>query len=186
MNSTRFVRNSGIFLCLVTLFFVTGCANRGGSYAGSSSGSNVETRRGQTMDVALEEMGTCLKSTPKGSKANCANQLYSRINSGLSDSEPDKAPSLTAVTKMHTLFSKFDRSEITSPQDMQNGMRQIFNELKIDIQRARHYSAAQQEMESRRQRQLFQEAQRLLAPTNSNVLTCRPAPGYAPGTSVCQ
>jgi hypothetical protein len=178
MNPTRFIRNYGVLLCLIALIFATGCA--------SSGGSNTGTHSGRQIDTALDDMGACLKSTPKGNKAQCANQLYMRINSGLSDSDPDKAPSLTAVTKMHTLFAKFDRGEITASQDMQNGMRQITNELTIDLQRARYYSAAQREMESRRQRQLFQEAQRLLSPTNSNLLTCRPAPGYSPGTAVCQ
>jgi hypothetical protein len=174
MNSTHFVRNSGLLLCFITLTLVSGCASR--------SGSNPN----RLIDAALQETGACLNRTPRGNKAQCASQLYTRINSGFSDSDSDKAPSLTAVTKMHTLFSKFDRGEITSTQEMQNGMRQISSELSLDLQRARYYSAAQREMESRRQRQLFQEAQRLLSPTTSNVLTCRPAPGYGPGTAVCQ
>jgi hypothetical protein len=174
MNSTRFVRNSGIFLCLITLFFAAGCASSGGSYSG------------RQIDAALQDMGACLKNTPKGNKSQCASQLYTRFNSGLSDSDPDKAPTLNAVTKMHRLFTRFDRGEITASEDMQNGMRQISNELKIDLQKARYYSAAQNEIESRRVRQMFQEAERLASPTNSNLRTCRPAPGYSPGTMVCQ
>jgi hypothetical protein len=87
---------------------------------------------------------------------------------------------------MHRLFAKYDRGEITSSEDMQNDMRQITQELTLDLQRAEYYSAAQNEIESRRQRQLFQEAQRLLSPTTSNLRTCQPAPGYSPGTMVCQ
>ena len=181
MNSTNFVRNSGFFLWLFTLMLVSGCASRSGSSASSHS-SNPH----RVIDVALEEMGACLKTIQKGHKALCANQLYTRINSGISDSDSDKAPSLTAVTKMHTLLTKFDRGEITAPQEMQNGMRQISSELSVDLQRARYYSAAHRQIESRRQRELFQEAQRLLSPTNSNLQTCRPAPGYGPGTMVCQ
>jgi len=170
-----------VLQAVVLTLVLTGCANRGGSNAGRQVSSPE-----RTIDLALEEMGNCLKSTPKGNKAQCANQLYSRINSGISDSDPDKAPGLTMVTKIYTLLSKFDRGEITSPQDMQNGMRQIVNETAMDAQRARYYSAAQGEMESRRQRQLFQDAQRLLAPVQSPVQTCTPAFGAPPGTLVCR
>jgi hypothetical protein len=178
MISTRFVRSSGIFLCLITLIFAAGCASRGGS--------NTATLSGRQIDVAMQNMKACLTSTPKGNKAQCASQLYTRLSSGLSDDDPGKAPSLTALTKMHRLFAKYDRGEITSSEDMQNDMRQITQELTLDLQRAEYYSAAQNEIESRRQRQLFQEAQRLLSPTTSNLRTCQPAPGYSPGTMVCQ
>ena len=175
MSSTRFVRSSGIFLCLIALVFTAGCASSGRS----NSNRQIE-------ETAMSEVGTCLKTTPKGNIAQCARQLYTMLNSRLPDSEPDKVPLLISVTKLFTLFTKFDRGEITSNQEMQYGISQISNELKLDQQRARYYSAAQSEMESRRIRQLFQEAERLASPTNSNLRTCRPAPGYSPGTMVCQ
>ena len=134
MSSTRFVRRSGIFFCLIALVFAAGCASSGRS----NSNRQIE-------DTAIREMGTCLKSTPKGNIAQCARQLYSLLNSRLSDSEPDKVPLLISATKLLTLFTKFDRGEITSNQEMQNGISQISNELKLDQQRARYYSAAQSE-----------------------------------------
>jgi hypothetical protein len=137
------------------------------------------------MDAALQAMGTCLDVTSQGNKAQCASQLYTRVNSGLSDSDPDKAPSLKLITRMYSLLTRFDRNEI-SWSEVQNGARQFANELKIDLQRARYYSAVQNEMESRRIRQLFQEAERLASPTNSNLRTCRPAPGYGPGAAFCK
>jgi hypothetical protein len=175
MSSTRFVRRSGIFFCLIALVFAAGCASSGRS----NSNRQIE-------DTAIREMGTCLKSTPRGNLAQCARQLYSLLNSRLSDSDPDKVPLLISATKMLTLFTRFDRGELTSKQEWDNGLDQISNELKLDQQRARYYSAAQSEMESRRIRQMFQEAERLLSPTNGNLRTCRPAPGYSPGTMVCQ
>jgi hypothetical protein len=154
--------------------------SRGSNIGGSSSNPQ------RVIEMALAEQDRCLMGAQKGNKRQCVNQLYSRINSGIPDSDPEKAPALNAVTKMYTLYTKYDRSEITSQQDMQNGLRQIGNELAMDLQRARYISAVQGEMESNRQRQLFQEAQRLLAPGQSPVRTCSPAMGSPPGTLVCR
>ena len=155
-------------------------SSRGFNRGGSSSNPH------RVIEMALAEQDQCLMGAQKGNKRQCVKQLYSRINSGISDSDPEKAPALTAITKMYTLYTKYDRNEITSQQDLQNGLRQIGNELAMDLQRARYISAAQGEMESNRQRQLFQEAQRLLAPVQSPVRTCSPAMGAPPGTLVCR
>lgn len=155
-------------------------SSRGGNSGGLSSNPH------RIIEVALKEQDQCMNGAQKGNKRQCVNQLYSRINAGIPDSDPEKAPALTAVTKMYTVYSKYDRGEITSHQDLQNGLRQIGNELAMDLQRARYISAVQSEMESKRQRQLFQEAQRLLAPVQSPVRTCSPAMGASPGTLVCR
>ena len=155
-------------------------SSRGSNRGGSSSNPH------RIIEVALAEKDHCLMSAQKGNKRQCVNQLYSRINAGIPDSDPDKAPALTAVTKMYTVYSKYDRGEISSDQDLQNGLRQIGNELAMDLQRARYISAVQSEMESTRQRQLFQEAQRILAPVQSPVQTCTRAFGAPPGTLVCR
>jgi hypothetical protein len=160
------------FVMTIALTLVAGCA----------SSSNPH----RIIEVALAEQDQCLMSAQKGNKRQCVNQLYSRINTGIPDSDPEKAPALTAVTKMYTVYSKYDRGEIPSHQDLQNGLRQIGNELAIDLQRARYISAVQGEMESNRQRQLFQEAQRLLAPVQSPVQKCTRAFGAPPGTLVCR
>jgi hypothetical protein len=170
-----------IWLAIGSIAMLAGCANRGNS---SSSGRAASPER--IVEYAMDEFGQCIKATPKGSKAQCATNFYTRINLGIDDSDPDKAPALRGVTKMYTLISKFDRGEITAVQDMQNGMRQISSELEMDLQRSRYYSQAQRASESQRQRQMFLDAQRLLSPVQSPMQTCSPANGAPPGTLICR
>jgi hypothetical protein len=170
-----------IWLAIGSIVMLAGCANRGNS---NSSGRAASPER--IVQYAMDEFEQCFKATPKGSKAKCATNFYSRINLGIDDSDSDKAPALRGVTKMYTLISKFDRGEITAVQDMQNGMRQISSELEMDLQRSRYYSQAQRASESQRQRQLFLDAQRLLAPVQSPMQTCSPANGAPPGTLICR
>ena len=77
---------------------LSGCANNGNRYSGGDSNSPD-----RLIDFAFQETGNCLQVKAVGSKAQCANQLYSRINNGIVDSDPDKAPVLRAVTRMFSL-----------------------------------------------------------------------------------
>jgi hypothetical protein len=170
-----------LFLLGITLPMVlSGCANKGANAVSHSS--NPE----RVIQNSLKEFDMCINNTPKGNQIQCANQLYTRLNSSIRNSAPEKTPALMAANKLYTLFSTSDRGEISSPQELQNRVRLIMNEMAMDVQKARYFSDAQDEIERRRQQQLFQDAQRFLAPVQSPVQTCTPAYGAPPGTLVCR
>lgn len=161
---------------LATMFLlIAGCA------------AQQAARDERAADSIVTRLKSCVSvNQGGGTTAKCALQMYESINAEISDSNPDKGPVLVMARKLYTIFLKSDRNEYRSNDDRRIAVMAAYDELRVDLQRARALSSMQAAAEAQRQQQLFQQAQRLLSPTPQNMLHCRQAPGTAPGTMVCQ
>ena len=143
-----------------------GCANQG-----------RQTER--AVGEILNRNGNCFSSS-------CMLNVMRQLNAVIPNSDPQKGPAIMAFQKLYGLALKVERGQISNRGEIESQRMGILAELQMNMQRANAISSMQRAAEMQQQRQMLQEAQSLLSPTNNSTLTCRPAMGAPPGTTVCQ
>jgi hypothetical protein len=158
---------------LVLLFFILGC----------TSTQRVDSRVGAEIG---EKLGNCLNTTSQTEISICAKEMFIEINQRIPDSDPSKPAGLNSARKMFELLRQFEEGRINS-KDMQSGFMRIANESRQESMQAEQKAAELVAAESRRRRELFLNAHRILSQPYSNtpVMTCTPQAGLQNGTFVC-
>lgn len=119
--------------------------------------------------------------------STCILQTLRQMDAEVPNNYPQKGPNIRALQRFYTVTLKSERGELRSAGELEAEKIAIRNDLRTELQRINSAIAVQNAVEAERQRQMFLEAQRLLAPINSQVLNCTPVSGGAPpGTVVCR
>jgi len=157
----------------ILIFFVLGC----------TSAQRVDSRVGAEIG---EKLGNCLNISSQTEISICAKEMFIDINLRIPDSDPSKPAGLNAARKMFELLRQFEEGKINS-KDMQSGFMRIVNESKEESMQAEQKAAEVLAAESRRRRELFLTAHRILSQPYSNtpVMTCSPQTGLQNGAFLC-
>jgi hypothetical protein len=177
-------RVSASIILFGILFLVSAC---------SSTNTNSIARANQHIQEQINESFSTLTSCTDlaknaKTKANCFLDFYYRTDEILSDSHPDKGPSLNAATKFYTLYSNIAIGKTDQRLESSEALK-ITTELKAELSRSREDARRQSNVEyaadQQRRIQMMQEAARLLSTPQSNVRTCAPTQGAPTGTMTC-
>jgi hypothetical protein len=165
------------FSCVVVLLILmTAC---------SSTNPKEAQRQQEQQKKILSDGDECIAAAKKATdKAQCFHRMYLATDRVVSDSDPDKLPSMNALRQFYTLYVNISIGKV-DPRLETSEMLRITTELQREIDLARQQSNLARAADQQRRTQMMQEAARLLSTPQSNVRTCTPSQGAPTGTMTC-
>jgi hypothetical protein len=168
-------RDSASKFLLVILFLISACSS-----TNTSSNAREAQLRQEKINESFNTLTSCTDLAKNAKiKANCFLDFYYRTDSILSDSDPDKGPSLNAARKFYTLYSNISIGRIDQRLESSETLK-ISTELKAELSQSRANARQQSNIDAvadqQRRIQMLNEAARLLSTPQPRTMSCQPQP----------